>query len=226
MQFTNSFRMNSSIENKPLSPVPPPKPPKRRTVEPPSVPPVNEVLSPQNQENGAVKTDEPIEKGNGQLVIKSSPPPPPARSRPRPSPAPPSLSPTPLAVAITENTSVSPTKQLQYGNDDNVTPSSSSKSPAMYGVSDSTKSSSIDPSFNEDRKRVVKTKAGNSEESILSGMLSKRNREGKFDKCLFTLTATSLLYQKLLPTTQELEETPVVEESSCKSVPVATILVG
>jgi hypothetical protein len=224
--------MMESSENKPSSPVPPPKPPKRRTVDPPSTSPiVNETTSSQNQESIVVRTDETIEKEkkNEQLAIdvsRSSPPPPPPRSRPRPSPAPPSSSPAPLSAVDSENRSFSPTRALPR-NDDDFTPSSSARSSTIFGFTGSTKSSSIATTPNGERVRsVIRTKAGNNEEAILSGMLSKRNREGKFDKCLFTLTSTSLLYQKLLPTTQELDETPVVDESSCKTVPMSTILVG
>lgn len=76
-----------------------------------------------------------------------------------------------------------------------------------------------------ERRTSVKMKDGHEDKALLVGTLSKRKRDGNFDKCIFTLTKDSIMYQKQLPTTQLAEDT-VIQEEECKVIPLATVLVA
>ena len=68
-------------------------------------------------------------------------------------------------------------------------------------------------------------KSGDEVESVLTGVLSKRNREGNFDPCIFTLTKDSLLYQKVNASNNGIQEDTVIQENECKNIPINTVLV-
>jgi hypothetical protein len=75
-----------------------------------------------------------------------------------------------------------------------------------------------------ERRNSVKTKDGQEENAILVGSLSKRKRDGNFEKYIFTVTKDSLLYRKQPPMTQLVEEVTISEEE-CKSIPLVSAIV-
>jgi hypothetical protein len=69
--------------------------------------------------------------------------------------------------------------------------------------------------------------------TILEGLLSKRNREGHFDKCIFILTETTISYYKLSNTstigevlgTSSSLSSSAAAESEKKKIPIENVLV-
>ena len=213
--------LNTPVPPPSSGPIPPPKPPKRRTVE------LNEPVKTPVVENSPSKSE-----------TQAPPPPPPKPVSIKrqgdviPKPGSTDVRPSEVFKPVV----ISPTAQKQGSSPINESVQRETPSPNPDNRHDN--KSHHEPtrlipmsmailrsSVYLERRTSVKMKDGHEDKALLVGTLSKRNREGTFEKCLFTLTKDSVMYQKQLPTTQIAEDT-VIQEEECKVIPLVNVLVA
>eukprot|EP01031_Cornospumella_fuschlensis_P025805 gene25805-31164_t len=225
---TSSQQSPRSSSPKP-SPPPPPQANQARSVSPPSFVPPPPKLSPTNS------------LGRSQSPPK--PPPPPPRMRP------PTLTSTSAAattitstnsssVATSPVSSSSRTVAVSLSADsadaaNNAHTSVSSSENSARASSPMPRKLSISlasfmPSMRMARKTSNSTNAIVWDDNvILQGLLSKRNREGKFDKCHFILTTEQVKYARLPLTSSKTATVDMeiqLEESAYRSIPLDTVV--
>lgn len=223
-----------AVKAKPLPPPPPPKP--SRTITPP--PPT---------ESTTDKTPPPDTPPVSASKPKPPPPPPPKPAAPKPAPSPPQAtpsfqSPPPPAIAKVPPPPQPPSKaeppspstasandqhNAQVANEIEETERAAEErkgSISLKAMRRMTMNFSLKSTAFIERRKSVQLKSGEEQTATLVGTLSKRNREGNFDKCVFTLTPDALLYQKQV-NTSGLAEDEVIQENECKSLPLTTLIV-
>lgn len=222
-----------AVKAKPLPPPPPPKP--SRTITPP--PPTESTDKTPPPHTPPVSASKP----------KPPPPPPPKPAAPKPAPSPPqatssSQSPPPPAIARVPPPPQPPSKaeppspstasandqhNAQVANEIEETERAAEErkgSISLKAMRRMTMNFSLKSTAFIERRKSVQLKNGEEQTATLVGTLSKRNREGNFDKCVFTLTPDALLYQKQV-NTSGLAEDEVIQENECKSLPLTTLMV-
>ncbi len=221
-----------AVKAKPLPPPPPPKP--SRTITPP--PPTESTDKTPPPDTPPVSASKP----------KPPPPPPPKPAAPKPAPSPPqatsSQSPPPPAIARVPPPPQPPSKaeppspstasandqhNAQVANEIEETERAAEErkgSISLKAMRRMTMNFSLKSTAFIERRKSVQLKNGEEQTATLVGTLSKRNREGNFDKCVFTLTPDALLYQKQV-NTSGLAEDEVIQENECKSLPLTTLMV-